>query len=365
MNKISWAGDKDYQLITFSWEMIDVCQYKCSYCSAMNFNMSTFLEKKNLRDAWKPVIKLLSLKGIKLPFTVELLGGEPSLHPDIVEIVDGLCAINNCVQIEFITNLAKPLKFYTQFNRPETDKVNFIASYHPEYYTEKFFNKVIELDKCEHIAIYPNINLPDDSEYWQSTADLITRFEDAGVKISLNLLQSVDDGPEGKWEPNYTKDFWKFFAKWLERKPINTSSEKIKSHHPEFTEKETMNYLKDEINSITGEHKTQREESTYIKAPYTMVTRGVPYSINNKIELLSEADIVKDDLRRFKGWSCRPLMWAINMDGTLRNHCTDEPLPFYKINETNLTACVTCPLERCDCDTKYLYVKSRPDEEAS
>ena len=31
MNKISWAGDKDYQLITFSWEMIDVCQYKCSY----------------------------------------------------------------------------------------------------------------------------------------------------------------------------------------------------------------------------------------------------------------------------------------------------------------------------------------------
>ena len=358
MDKISRAGDEEYQLITFSWEMLDVCQYKCSYCSAMNFNMSTFLKSKNLREAWKPVVKLLSLKSIQLPFTVELLGGEPTLHPDIVEIVDKLCGIDNCVQVEFITNLAKPLKFYKQFDTLARNKVNFIASYHPEYYTEKFFDKVVELNKCEHIAIYPNINLPDDPTYWQPTADLIRRFEDNDIMISLNLLQRVEDGPEGSWEPNYTDEFWKFFAHWLEREPVNTSTEKIKGQHPGTTEKEAMVELEKRAHN-TG---MQRQEDADYYRPYTMVTRGIPYSIDNKIQLLSEADIVKDDLRRFKGWKCRPLMWAINMDGTLRNHCTEDVLPIYKINKENLSACVTCPLERCDCDTKYLYVKERPSE---
>lgn len=358
MDKISWAGDEDYQLITFSWEMLDVCQYKCSYCSAMNFNMSTFLKSKNLREAWKPVVKLLSLKSIQLPFTVELLGGEPTLHPDIVEIVDKLCKIDNCVQVEFITNLAKPLKFYKQFDSEKTNKVNFIASYHPEYYTEKFYDKVIELNKSEHVAIYPNINLPDDPTFWKPTRDLIKRFEDDGIKISLNLLQRVEAGIEGSWEPNYTDEFWDYFSAWLDRTPVNTSTEKIKALEPGVTEKQAMDKLEAQIVN-SGIH---REEAEYIPRPYTVVTRGIPYSIDNKIQLLSEADIVKDDLRRFRGWTCRPLMWAINMDGTLRNHCTEEVLPIYKINKANLTACVTCPLERCDCDTKYLYVKERPSE---
>ena len=55
-------------------------------------------------------------------------------------------------------------------------------------------------------------------------------------------------------------------------------------------------------------------------------------------------------------------MYHIGMDGTIKDHCTGEILDIIDLNEKRLTNCVTCPLEKCDCDTKFLYVKNRPNE---
>ena len=75
--------------------------------------------------------------------------------------------------------------------------------------------------------------------------------------------------------------------------------------------------------------------------------------------MVSDADIYKNKLYEFKGWKCRPLMWEIEMDGTIIHHCTHERIPIHKINKKNLTACIECPLTYCDCNTKYQYVKQK------
>ena len=126
-----------------------------------------------------------------LPFSVEILGGEPTLHPDIIDIVDKLCVIDNCVQVDLITNLAKPLSFYLKFDKQSNEKLAIEASYHPEYSGEQYIQKVIELNKCEWIAVCPNINLPDEKEHWEKTKSLIDRFIDNDVNIGLNFLQEV------------------------------------------------------------------------------------------------------------------------------------------------------------------------------
>lgn len=329
-DKVIQAGDKNYNLITFSWDIVDMCQYKCSYCSSMNFNMHTFKHKQNLRDAWKVVIKKLKIKRIKSNFSVELLGGEPTLHPDILEILEQLNNIDNCSQIELITNLAKPLSFYEKLNNKKFNKVKIIASYHPEYYTENFFKKVVSINDYEFVKIYPNINLPDKKEEWEMTKKLIERFQENNVQVSVNILQDVQDGPEGSWTPSYTSEFYDYFSKWLGQ-PIRRK-----------------NSISQEIDRINE---------------YQPITAEIPYTLNNgNILHFSESDINEHNLRRFKGWSCKNLMYHISMDGTIKDHCTGDVLEILDLNEKRLTNCVTCPLEKCDCDTKFLYIKKRPSE---
>jgi len=324
------AGDKNYNLITFSWDLVDMCQYKCSYCSSMNFNMHTFKHKKNLQNVWKSVIKILKMRRIKSDFSVELLGGEPTLHPDILQILENLNKIPNCTQVELITNLAKPLSFYEKLDDEKFNKVKVIASYHPEYFTENYFNKVVSINNFKHIKIFPNINLPDDSSQWAVTKDLIERFQDSGVQVSVNILQDVHDGPEGSWTPSYKKEFYEYFSKWL-GKPMTRG-----------------NSISEDVNRV-NEHQP--------------ITAQIPYKLDDgRVLNFSESDINEHNLRQFKGWSCKNLMYHIGMDGTIKDHCTGEILELIELNEKRLTCNVICPLEKCDCDTKFLYVKNKPNE---
>ena len=337
MEDIVSAGDADYELVTFSWDIIDVCQYNCSYCSAMNFNLNTVKHKTHILQAWKNVVKLLSLKSIKVPFSVEILGGEPTLHPDIIDIVDALCVIDNCVQVDLITNLAKPLSFYQKFDKPCNEKLAIEASYHPEYCGDKYIQKVIDLNKSEFINVCPNINLPDVPEQWEKTRDLIDTFIDNDVNIGLNFLQAVPDGPVGGWEPNYTDEFWEYFKDY-----INPDE-----HCYVVEEKDNLS-VRDKAVKFLNEHAGA-------------ITTNIQYKTKDgETHKLSEGDINRLDLRRFKGWTCRPLMYHITMDGVIRNHCTEEVIPAFMLNSKTLTACRECPLDRCDCDTKFLFEKHLP-----
>ena len=99
------SGNPDYELITYSWNLIDICQYKCTYCSAMNFNLHTFKKRPELENIWKSVCAKIKLSNTS--YAVEIMGGEPTLHPHINDIIDRLGKQKNCVQVDLITNLAK------------------------------------------------------------------------------------------------------------------------------------------------------------------------------------------------------------------------------------------------------------------
>jgi organic radical activating enzyme len=325
-NEVVEAGDHNYNLISFSWDLVDVCQYNCSYCASMNFNLNTFKNDPTLRYAWKKVVKLLGLNSIKNKFSVELLGGEPTLHPDIFEIVTELCKIKNCIQVEVITNLAKPLSFYEKFNKEEFTKVCIVSSFHPEYYKPIFIEKIIKLNKLEYINIFPNINLSDNKDKWELTKNVILELQNNNVKVGVNILQDVEDGVVGNWNRKYSDEFYEYFKYILDN----------------ATQKSNM--LKEDI----------------YRLEYVPLTIQIPYKLTNgNIINLSESEINQYNLRKFKGWKCNALMYHIHMDGTIYNHCTQEQIMPLDLNSKKLTACVTCPLDHCDCDTKFLYVKKK------
>ena len=366
MDDIVAAGNVDYQLLTFSWALIDVCNYQCSYCSAEAFNQHTFFKQKNLISVWKNVVKALSLNSIQIPFTVELLGGEPTLHPNMPELVRSLCDIDRCVQVEITTNLSKPLSYFKQFDVPETSKVDIIASYHPEYYTEAFFEKVVELNKCEHITIVPLINLLHEEKTWDQTLDLIDRFKANGVNVSLNLLYAF---PGNDFAPSYTKEFWDIFEPLMKESLIDERDVNRKTHAEEVLTKEKVEkFFGEDLTGppkgFTSTHREaidrEKDESDepiiFSRSRWMRLDENTYRSCRCDL-MISDIDIYKNKLYEFKGWKCRPLMWEINMDGSIVNHCTQELIPIHKMNKDNLAACIECPLTYCDCNTKYQYVK--------
>jgi len=346
MENIVSAGDPDYNTVMFSWELIDMCQYNCSYCSAINFNVNKFKDQPHLKTAWKVFIRALSLKSMKASFTVEILGGEPTLHPDILNIVDKLCSNEKCLKVELITNLAKPLSFYQKFNKLGNNRLVIQPSYHPEYCDDKYIEKVIEINKWDHVCILPHINLSDDSRWWQKTRKVLDKFKTHDIDFHINLLFEVPDGPVGGWTPKYTDEFFVYFDDYLTS--YGESHLKAPCRLNKFGNLTSDTYDTTDNLNLKSMHAKE--------GPVQYIDNK-----NNKT-YLSDRQIIKHDLARFPGWRCTPLMYGVTMEGEIFNHCTNEPVPIYNMNNKGLFKCVQCPLERCDCDTKFQYYKEKINE---
>lgn len=333
-NKISLedvkeAGEKHLRMVTFSWDIIDICQYKCSYCSAVDFNKHTF--DTNDQRRWRSVVSRLKLNRLGVDFSVELLGGEPTLHPDILLIIESLNKIKSCRRIELVTNLAKNITFFKKLDDIKYNKLIITPSYHPEYYKDSFLEKIVKISKFKNVCVRPNINLSDNPKHWPGLLHLFKLLDDNNVTWGANFLQEVP----GSWKPKYSNDFYNIFSKWLR------SKRNVK-----------INKRLAEIANITsaGEHHRDQAEAVANNIPYKLKTGEQIY--------ISEEDIVRDNLREFTGWVCTPLMYHIDMKGMISNHCTGEILNITDNSDFIFKERI-CKLNCCDCDTKYHYYKRR------
>ena len=334
------SGYKQYKTAMYSWEVIDVCQYKCSYCSAMNFNLNKLLANKILLDSWKNVIKTLTLKTIKNPYMVELLGGEPTLHPNIEEIIQQLNAHDGCVRIDLITNLEKNVKFYKQLQQ---SKLYINPSYHPEFSGSNFVDKVIELNNTHNIIC--NNNLHDNSTYWERTKNTIDTLTANDINFYVNFLFEVESGSVGGYKPTYNDDFFSYFENYLTSDNLRAPCRLQK--HGNVSSETNINVMDALHNNAHIENIDEIGIVPFVDA-------------SGDTELHSTRDIIKHDMAKFKGWDCDARMYSIKMTGEIYNHCTGETVTPINIHK-KLNDCVTCPLDRCDCDTKFLYYKSREE----
>jgi organic radical activating enzyme len=120
--------------ILFSWEIIGKCNFNCAYCYNKDFN------KTNQIANIKPV--LARLKTMSVPFTIEILGGEPTLHKEILNVLETLNKMEMCTQIFLISNMTAPVELYN--NASLLEKVQLGFSYHTEF-------KGDFLEKYKHI----------------------------------------------------------------------------------------------------------------------------------------------------------------------------------------------------------------------
>jgi len=293
--RVASSGSLDSSVLYFSWFLTSWCNYSCTYCSVGRI-LDTKLDKKTSYSSYVLVVKKLGL--VKDPFVIELLGGEPSIHKDILKILRLLNNIDNCKRIEFITNLSRSYEFYKKLDSEEYNKIELTASYHFEYYNSDFRDKLLKLSKLKGINLSVSVNLPTDQSYWTNTKELLEFLKANNILIMINFLHSTLD-----WTSDYSTEFFEYFDGYFEEEEI------------EFV-------FKDGTKKMLYEH-----------------------------------EVIEQKLNMFKGFKCMSLAYDIFKDGTITRACNRELIP---ITMTNLKKRITCPVDTCDCYTLLQFHKEAP-----
>lgn len=201
--KFKRCGGAPKDHIFFEWNITNYCNYDCYYCSVKK-TMNDDPIKNHQTEAIRLVIA--RLKMVKFPFTIDLAGGEPTLHKQFQFILDELHKIDNCKTISISTN------FTTKFN-VDMPKLDIGISYHPEYH--KHYMKKIDVIKSVKDPTI-NVILTDKPEYWDMSLEFIDALDDYVVTI----LHPTDDN----YKPVYTKEFFEKFKdnfEYTRDNPIN------------------------------------------------------------------------------------------------------------------------------------------------
>lgn len=294
---IKTAGIESYDRVHFEWFLVNWCNFKCSYCNAAEMMVDTY-SKQNSPSKYKLVLHRLGQ--LDTDFEMDLFGGEPTLHPEFLHIIQELSEMPSCKLIEIKTNLSKPLHFLQQVFK--SNKVRLAASYHAEYYNQSFLDKCIALKDND---FYCHINLSDNPKDWPQILDLITKFDENGVRYDLNILLST---------PGYTTSYTPEFYKLFESRVANIADKE--TYRLEFSD--------------------------------------------GKVEKYPAFRIYQNGLANFKGYNCKALLYEITAEGDILNSCTRVKMPIV-LKKEHFRNTVVCPRHICHADMMLNFYKERSD----
>lgn len=143
--EISLLLDKKFFV---DWNLLKRCNFNCSYCAP---DIHDFTSEYPSFESIKETFDNLNIPEGKRPY-FHLQGGEPTIHPNLFEIVDLCCSAG---EVEIVTNGTATIETYSKL----LDKVKLNFSLHHELVTEKHMKKfvdIVNLNKGKIIFKYFN-----------------------------------------------------------------------------------------------------------------------------------------------------------------------------------------------------------------
>lgn len=302
--KVIRAGNPNYDMFLFTWVLTNWCNYSCTYCCEQGMMVDKWAKQDSISN-YK--LTLSKLKRFDKPFHVELYGGEPTLHPNLLEILHTLKSIDNCKIVQIITNLSRPLAYFEQMNVPELHDVGIMASFHSEYYDTDFITKAKAINAMEHLHFRVTVNLSDDPAHWPLILDLIKQLDENNIEYGLHFLYDT-----ATWKSNYTEEFYKLFQ------PLQKNlfqGKQVQIHSYEF------------------------EDGT--------------------VQHLTDLEVFENKYHYFKGYTCTPRFYEIAFDGTIRNTCTRKEFNTLTITADKIERTESCPRDCCSCEMMFNAYKEQ------
>ncbi|CCH63489.1 radical SAM domain-containing protein [Campylobacter phage CP21] len=273
--------------LRFHWDILTICNYNCFYCYRRQESGWGIYD-----NVYKKV--LANLSQVSKDFQIVLLGGEPTLHSKINEILTTLDNHKHCKSLSIISN-GRYSKIYEVFkpNNPFLVQITF----HPSEVNNMndFFNNILKIKKLHDVRI--NVMLV--PNYYDKIKECLEFIKKESIDFCYNVL----------FNPKTPELF--------------------------------MNYKNKDVLDLPNLYKPERI---------------LKYNINNKEYYYSDIDTFKNiELSNFKGFKCYNYNIQISVQGDFTRFCNDKPLTINEIN--NLNDYILCPLKYCTCQGKLSTLK--------
>jgi MoaA/NifB/PqqE/SkfB family radical SAM enzyme len=322
---IKVVNDKPNNFTRIEFMVSNVCNYRCWYCSPHAY-AGDYRWNKDTNMLIKHFSHLLDfyIANGREVFELNLLGGEPTLWPDLTKFVKSLKEKYN-IKVTITTNGSRTLRYWEE-NCTYFDKLLF--SCHPEYVDIDHFINVIDL--CFSKGVPVNALIMMDPTNWDKCVSIVN---DCNTKSKEKWFISV---MEVHSNIQYTREQIEFLKKPTKRMP------------------RLYRLVKDEI--VKGIAPFARPKVFFEDGTKKTIERNW-ISLNN--------------LNYFKGWSCNIGIENINIqkDGLITGTCMEKPFQenvYYNIFDPEFTTKFNpkliptiCTKEGCFCQPEMLMNKSK------
>lgn len=293
---------KEYDLEHFKerlyihYDILSKCNLDCSYCYAKKDYGEEWGRIPDLKEQ-KIVLKSIALS--KYPVFLGFLGGEPSIHPhlsELVEIVYKDILKNEDSRFYITTNGVKRMEI------PYHEHTFILMSYHLEFNYRKAFFRNLEYYLKKGFKVRVNQMLLDNLQYYDEMDEIfneLRRLSEIYPKLSIHPHFIYENQQEHTSLYDYSDEFYQRFGEFRDVKG---------------------NFI---------------------------------YETSDGYVNLNDYYIFKYNLNRFKGWWCYHNNFEISYDGKVTNLCKKKNT--YILDDINYFRKIKlqafrCPYESCVCD---------------
>ena len=293
-------------IFNVSWILGRFCNYHCSYCwehgrSDTKDHRSLEVCKKTIRS-----IKKQARENGFNSFHFSLSGGEPTMHPHYLEIVQELSNdLGNWHTIHMTTNLSKPKSWLEKYAKivSKFHRASVTASFHAEESVkETFIEKIILLQKYDIHTTVNMVMVPENFERDYSNA---LYFHSKGMNITL---KPQSDPHANFVVKGYTKEQLEILHNGLPQLDYTAEKENgIRKNRPKY---------KFNLPKVPKNMQIEFTDSKGKKWYMDQAERFNAFNFNN-----------------FKGWECSSGFRSIIIrepDGSIKRSysCIDEPIGY-------------------------------------
>ena len=329
---IIFHGCEEKDFLEIHWEILDGCNYKCSYCPVKDVLDNNFTPIEKLQHAVDEVLKI-----DKKFYNFIIYGGEPTFYPYLYELIEYIYSFDNKnITIQLITNASKNLDYFKNLiSHIKKEFFNMIISIHIEYANIEHIKEVAKLFYKNNLRILLKLMIiPDYKEKaYKYFDELIELRKYSYFDLELSAVQYSYSDP---W---IYKKYDSELLKWL-----NDSNQLI-----ENTKLENLDFINKDLHP-----------DVYFSIKENDIIRDISinYILSNRLE---------NDFLDFRGFYCCAgiNMIHINKDGNYKaaycdtykfiGNLYEEEINLYKL--TNLKRC-NYPYS-CSCTSNFLNMKHR------
>jgi len=310
--------DEKFTRICVHWDLMLLCNYKCSYCYARH--QETY--KHNWYSYPKKDMQFKIINAISKcphPMNVGLLGGEPTLYPHFHEVLDYVekkCGWNEKYgvpnYIYIVTNGSQTEQWFKDLKASEN--IALLWSFHVEFAEIEPFIKNLLIAEDKGIYNKVNILLHPNSKYWKKIEEIYFKCKDLNIKVHPHYVYKED--PYHLW--NYSPEFWEWSKK------------------------------------VFGEE--ERDLEFHEKKNDGLIVK----------HLFNDHEVYSKKINKFKGFTCMNSNYEIRSDGSIHMYCSEGASNSILTNPNFFKDVkikpMTCQYDFCNCDGLLKILKYKTDE---